>query len=304
MRRSQILSCLVLLGITLPFSCSGEEKREVLLLWPEGAPGATGTNSKDKPTLTLFPAPADKATGAAVIVCPGGGYGGHAMGYEGYDVAEWFNTLGISAYVLQYRVAPYRHPIPLGDLQRAIRLVRSHASDWKVDPKRVGILGFSAGGHLCSTAATHFDAGKPDAADPIDRESSRPDLAILCYPVISFTQEFMHKGSRNNLLGENPDPELVKSLSNELMVTAETPPTFLFHTDADSGVPPENSAAFYLALKKAKVPAELHIFQNGPHGVGLGNNKGEPNNPHPELAIWPKLCEEWLRLRGFTGKSG
>lgn len=301
MIRSRLLmSLFAFVPLSLSLVADDAIKEQVIPLWPNGAPGAMGNEEKDQPTLTLFPAPEEKRSGGAVIVCPGGGYGGHAMSYEGYDVARWFNSLGISAYVLRYRVAPYRHPIPLGDLQRAIRLVRSHAEDWKIDSHKIGILGFSAGGHLCSTAATHFDAGKPDAADPIDRLSSRPDLAILCYPVISFTQEFMHKGSRKNLLGEDPDPELVKSLSNELQVTSETPPIFMFHTDADSGVPPENSVSFYLALRKAKVPAELHVFKNGPHGVGLGNNKGQPDNPHPELAIWPKLCEGWLKNYGFT----
>lgn len=269
-------------------------------LWETAPPASKGDTDRDRPTLTPFPANSETGTNAAVIVCPGGGYGGHAMTYEGYDVARWFNTLGISAFVLKYRVAPYRHPVPLGDLQRAIRLVRSRATDWRIDPGKIGILGFSAGGHLCSTAATHFDAGTQNTDDPIDRFSSRPDLAILCYPVISFTQEFTHVGSRKNLLGENPDPELVKSLSGELQVKPDSPPTFLFHTDSDTGVPPENSTAYYLALRKAKIPAELHIFKNGPHGVGLGNHKGQPGNPHPELAVWPKLCEEWLKNYGFV----
>jgi len=293
--------------IAIPFLLLGNlsqaaENQPLIPLWLDGAPGAMGNTDKDQPQLTHFPAPKETATGAAVIVCPGGGYGGHAMTYEGYDVARWFNSLGVSAFVLKYRVAPYRHPIPLGDLQRAIRVVRFHAGTWNIDPEKLGILGFSAGGHLCSTAATHFDSGKSDAEDPIERLGCRPNLAILCYPVISFTEEFTHKGSLKNLLGETPAPELVKSLSNELQVTPETPPTFLFHTDADSGVPPENSTAFYLALRKANVPAELHIFQNGPHGVGLGNNKGQPNNPHPELAIWPSLCANWLKHYGFVNQ--
>ncbi|MCA9093279.1 MAG: alpha/beta hydrolase [Planctomycetaceae bacterium] len=300
-RVARLLSAVIVVCMSLAACADDGVKEEVIPLWPNGAPGAKGNHSIDRPTLTLFPAAEGKRTGGAVIVCPGGGYGGHAMTYEGYDVARWFNSLGVSAYVLQYRVSPYRHPIPLGDLQRAIRLVRSHAEDWKIDPKKVGILGFSAGGHLCSTASTHFDSGNPKAEDPIDRQSCRPDLAILCYPVISFTEEFTHKGSRSNLLGANPDPELVKFLSSELQVTSETPPTFLFHTDGDTGVPPENSTAYYLALRKAKVTAELHIFKNGPHGVGLGNNKGMPNNPFPELAIWPKLCESWLKNYGFVG---
>lgn len=264
------------------------------LLWPAGAPGAKGDADNDKPTLTVFLPPADKSTGAAVVICPGGGYGGLAIGYEGLDIARWLNEHGVAGFVLKYRHkgSGYQHPAPLDDAQRAIRTVRARAKEWRVDPARIGILGFSAGGHLASSAGTHFDQGKTESPDAIENVSCRPDFLILCYPVISFTQPFAHQGSRKNLLGENPDPRLVESLSSELQVTPETPPTFLWHTDADTGVPPENSAAFYLALKKAKVPAELHVYEKGRHGLGLAQKE-------PGAAAWPAACVEWMRGRGL-----
>lgn len=268
------------------------------LLWPAGAPGAKGDSDNDKPTLTIMLPPADKANGAAVVVCPGGGYGGLAFGYEGVDVGSWLNEHGIAAFVLKYRHkgTGYQHPAPLDDAQRAIRTVRARAAEFRVDPQRIGILGFSAGGHLASTAGTHFDSGKADASDPIDRASSRPDFLILCYPVISFTTPYAHQGSKRNLLGENPDARLVESFSNELQVTPQTPPTFLWHTDADSGVPPENSVLFYLALRKAKVPAELHVFEQGRHGLGLAQKQ-------TGAALWPRACIDWMRARGLLGDS-
>ena len=197
--------------------------------------------------------------------------------------------------MLKYRLSPYRHPVPMLDVQRAIRLVRSKAAEWKIDPAKIGVMGFSAGGHLASTAATHFDAGQTEAKDSIDQISCRPDFAILCYPVISFTTEYVHAGSRKNLLGENPDPELVKSLSNELQVTDQTPPTFLFHTNEDRGVPPENSVLFYQALRKAKVPVEMHLYEKGSHGVGLASND-------PVLSAWPSQLHGWLQTRGLLTK--
>ena len=228
-----------------------------------------------------------------MIVFPGGGYGMLASNHEGRQVANWFNALGVTAFVLKYRLGPrYHHPIELGDAQRAIRIVRSRAADFEVSPDRIGILGFSAGGHLASTAGTHFDSGNASAADPIDRVSSRPDFLILAYPVISFVAPYAHTGSQNNLLGENADPKLRAELSNELHVTAQTPPTFLFSTDADTAVPSENSVAFYLALRKAGVPAEMHIFEKGPHGVGLDLDD-------PALGEWPTLLANWMRSRGL-----
>jgi len=272
-------------------------QHQTLLLWPGGAPGAVGTDDADQPSLTLYSLPAGPSARTAAVVCPGGGYGALAMDHEGRQVAEWLNSLGIAAYILKYRLAPrYHHPAMMLDVQRALRYVRANAEPWGIAPNRIGVWGFSAGGHLASTAATHFDAGSPSAADPIDRVSSRPDFAILAYPVITCTEPFMHEGSCKNLLGDHPDPKLAAYLSNEKQVTAQTPPTFLFHTNDDGGVPAENSVAFYMALRKAGVPAELHIYQHGPHGVGLA-----PKDP--VLSSWPQRLADWLRVRGYLAAS-
>ncbi|MES2788557.1 MAG: alpha/beta hydrolase [Planctomycetota bacterium] len=265
----------------------------VELLWPKGAPNAAGTNPEDIPSLTIFRPAEGTANGAVVVICPGGGYGHLAEGHEGRDVAAWLNTLGVTGCVLKYRLAPrYRHPAPIQDAQRAIRLVRSHAAEWKIDPQRVGILGFSAGGHLASTAGTHYDLGDSEATDPIDKLSCRPDLLVLCYPVISLSSPYTHVGSRNNLLGANADPKLLEGLSNEKYVTRDTPPTFLFHTSSDTAVPPENSLMFYMALHAKGVPAELHIYEQGRHGIGLA-----PKDP--VLSSWPLRCSQWMEARGF-----
>lgn len=271
--------------------------KQVIVLWPEGAPGAQGTADKDKPTITVhLPAPSI-ANGCAVVICPGGGYQHLAMSYEGHDVAEWFNTFGVAGFVLKYRLAPdYHHPSPLLDVQRAIRLVREKAGDWHIDPHRVGVMGFSAGGHLASTAATHFDAGKADSSDPIDHQSCRPDFSILAYPVITMTEKFGHGGSKRNLLGDHPEKSLAESLSNETQVTAQTPPTFLFHTAEDSAVPVENSVEFFLALRKAGVPAEMHVYEKGRHGLGLGTK--DPKIAFA-LGTWPGRLHDWMQLRGL-----
>ena len=262
-------------------------------LWPNGAPAALGTEDRDRPEITIYQPNGNHADATAVIVCPGGGYGALAMNHEGRQIANWLNSYGIVAVVLKYRLGPrYHHPVEMGDAQRAVRMVRAQAADLGVAPGRIGAWGFSAGGHLVSTIGTHFDAGKPDAADAVERASSRPDFMILAYPVISFTTPYTHQGSLKNLLGEKPDGALVQSLSNELQVTAQTPPTFLFHTNADTGVPAENSVLFYLALRKAGVPAEMHIYEKGPHGVGLGN-------PDPALSAWPQALANWFRTRGL-----
>ncbi len=264
------------------------------LLWPDGAPGAKGDAPADKPTLTICLPEPEKANGAAVVVCPGGSYSGLATDHEGKQIAAWFNSFGTAAFILEYRHSGrgYGHPAPLDDAQRAIRTVRARAAEFKVNPKHIGIMGFSAGGHLASSAGTHFDAGDANAADPIQRVSCRPDFMILCYAVIAFDEPYTHRGSQNNLLGENADPALMKKMSSEKQVTAETPPTFLFHTDADTGVPAENSVYFYLALRRAGVPAEMHIYRQGPHGVGLNRQPGA-------TATWPERCEDWMREMGF-----
>lgn len=264
---------------------------QVELLWPAGAPGALGDEDRDRPSLSIYLPAAEKARGLGVVVCPGGGYGALAVDHEGEQIARWLNSFGAAAFVLKYRLGPrYRHPAPLQDAQRALRLARSRAREYGAGANRIGIWGFSAGGHLASTAGTHFDAGKPDAADPIERLSSRPDFLILGYPVISFTTPYTHRGSLRNLLGENPGPNLVESLSNELQVTPQTPPAFLFHTNADTGVPPENSVLFYLALRKAGVPAEMHIYEEGRHGVGLASTD-------LVLSSWPRRLADWLMRR-------
>jgi acetyl esterase/lipase len=279
-------------------SIAMSQSTNTILLWPEGAPGALGKTDKDIPTLTPFLPDADKATGAAMVVCPGGGYGGLAD-HEGKDYALWLKDRGITAFVLKYRLgsAGYRHPIMLGDASRALRLVRASAKEWNLDPKRIGIMGSSAGGHLASTLLTHFDAGKPDSADSIEQQSSRPDLGILCYPVITMGDE-THAGSRNNLLGKDPSPELIKLLSNELHVTKETPPCFIFHSAEDKAVPVENSLQFAAALRRAGVPFDLHIYQKGAHGSGLGfvpYDKYVTEKLHP----WTRDCEFWLKQQGF-----
>ena len=262
-------------------------------LWSNGAPGALGNEDSDQPSLTIFLPVKNQANGTGVIVCPGGSYTALASNHEGRQVANWLNSLGIAAFVLKYRLGPrYHHPIELGDAQRAIRLVRSQATEYGIAPDRLGVMGFSAGGHLAATMGTHFDNGNATDPDPIQRAGSRPDFLVLGYPVISFTTPYTHQGSLHNLLGDNPDPKLMQNLSNELQVTAQTPPTFLFHTTEDKTVPVENSVLFYLALRKAGVAAEMHIFERGPHGVGLALRD-------PALAMWPQLLANWFRMRGL-----
>jgi acetyl esterase/lipase len=268
----------------------------VFPLWPNGAPGALGTAEKDIPTLTPFwPDPA-KATGAAIVICPGGGYSGLAA-HEGPDYARFLNEQGIAGFVLKYRLSPagYHHPAMLQDAARAVRTVRARAAEWNLDPKRIGIMGSSAGGHLASTLLTHFDAGNPDSPDVIERQSSRPDAGILCYAVITLGQ-FTHQGSKVNLLGRDPSPELVRNLSNELQVTKETPPCFIWHTWEDNAVPVENSLQFAEALRKAGVTFDLHIYQKGGHGLGLGTTKWDPARRHP----WTADLVVWLKAAGFA----
>jgi acetyl esterase/lipase len=268
--------------------------RARIVLWPGGAPGAVGTEATDVPGLTPYVPETPASTGTTVIVCPGGSYRNLAMDYEGAQIAAFLNKLGVTAFVLEYRLGPrYHHPSMLQDAQRAIRFVRAHAQEYGVRADRLGIMGFSAGGHLASTTGTHFDSGQPNAADPLDRQSSRPDFLILCYPVVTFVEAWTNKGSRDHLLGSEQHPDRLALLSNEKQVTKETPPTFLVHTDADTGVPAENSVMFYLALRRAGVPAELHIYEQGPHGVGLAPMV-------PGTWSWPDRLAEWLKVRGLV----
>ena len=279
----------------------------VIRLWPTGAPGARPLLQPEEvknghvyhvqqPTLSVFLPDSGKTSGTGVIVCPGGGYRVLAFEKEGTNVARWLNSIGVAAFVLKYRLADYGFPAPMQDACRAVRLVRSQAKRWKIAPDRIGILGFSAGGHLASTIGTHFDSLPEAADDSLDGVSCRPDFMILIYPVISLTDSLGHAGSRRSLLGEQPDSSLVLRFCNERHVSPSTPPTFLVHGSDDHTVPVLGSVAFYAALKRAGVPAELHVFAHGPHGFGLGLGFGE-------VAIWPLLCEHWLRQEGFLPES-
>jgi acetyl esterase/lipase len=274
-------------------------------LWPGKAPLTAGDSAADKPELTAY-RPA-KPNGTAVVVCPGGGYGFLASDHEGKQVAAWLNEHGVTAFVLKYRIVTKDRPgplveAPLLDAQRAIRTVRAKAKDYGIDPHRVGIWGFSAGGHLASTAATHFDNGLPKDGDEIDKQSSRPDFAILAYPVITMEDGVTHGGSKRNLLGDKPDAKLVELYSNEKQVTKDTPPVFLFQTSADTAVVPENAVRFYLACKKAKVPVEMHIYEKGRHGVGLGRDP-KWTGGEKSVATWPDRLADWMKARGLLGAA-
>ena len=266
-------------------------------LWPGAAPGAVGDEPADVPALTYYLPARQQATGTVVVICPGGGYRALATDHEGHQVARYLTARGVAAVILTYRLGPrYRHPAPLQDVLRAIRLVRSRAGELGVRPDRVGVMGFSAGGHLASSAATLFDHPDGRVADGLEAVSSRPDFAVLGYPVIVFGGEPTHWGSQSHLLGDDAPPELVERLSTDRQVSADTPPTFLFHTTEDTAVPPQNSIAFYLALKAAGVPAELHVYEKGRHGVGLA--------PHDRaLSTWPERLIGWMRGRGLLDRQ-
>jgi len=266
-----------------------------LPLWPAGAPGALGNSTNDIPTVTPYLPDATHSTGAALVICPGGGYGLLAP-HEGNDYALWLCQHGVTCFVLKYRLGSsgYHHPAMLNDAARAVRWVRAHAADYKIDPKRIGIMGSSAGGHLAATLLTHFDSGNSGAADPVEQQSSRPDLGILCYAVITMGPH-THQGSRDNLLGKNPSPELVLLLSNELQVRADTPPCFLWTTYEDTVVPMENTLLFAAALRQNHVPFALHIYEKGGHGMGL-KDKAPFAHPHP----WANDCLFWLKQRGLA----
>jgi acetyl esterase/lipase len=296
------------MSVALPASIAGEPV--VISLWDGIAPGSeefTGNEQVEqrdeggpanawvtgvsKPTLTVVAPPEEERNGTAVVICPGGGYGGLAFDKEGLEIAQWLADMGVASFVLKYRHGggAHQHPVPLSDVQRAMRLVRSQADSWKIVPERVGVMGFSAGGHLASSAGTHFDAGDKDASDAIDQQSCRPDFLVLIYPVISMDAAITHAGSRANLLGEKPDEKLVASMSNDTQVTDQTPPTFIAHASDDGAVPVENALRFYRALVEHKVPAELHVFEKGGHGFGM-RQKGP-------VEEWPSLLANWLKSR-------
>jgi len=268
----------------------------VLPLWTGPAPHSRGETPNDIPTLTVFLPAKSSGPTSALIVCPGGAYEHLAGDYEGAHNARWFQERGVASFVLKYRLPSkgYRHPVPLLDVQRAVRLVRSHAKEWNVNPDKLGIMGFSAGGHLCSTLITHFDSGNPQAADPVDRSGCRPDFAVLVYPVITLDDRFTHKDSKAYLLGPDPDASLIASLSSETQVTAQTPPTVLIHSLDDLSVPIDNSRLMFAALQKAGVPSALHEYPTGSHGFGY--TPGVPNR----VVGWLDKAHAWLQSQGWV----
>lgn len=275
----------------------GNSSRKKINLWADETPGALGEAAHDIPTLTLYTLPPEKRdkNKTAIVIFPGGGYGGLAS-HEGKDYALWFNKIGIQAFVVKYRLGSkgYRHPIMLNDASRAIRIVRSRSKEWGIDSDRIGVIGSSAGGHLASTVLTHFADGDIDSDDPIERVSSRPDFGVLCYPVITMGA-WTHKGSKRNLLGTNPSNELVLELSNEKQVTQDTPPCFIWHTAEDKAVHVNNALLFASALANADVPFDIHVYQNGRHGIGL-QDKPPFDNPHP----WANDLKFWLEENNWV----
>ncbi len=285
-----LTACLVFVG-----PAPGQQTNQIPL-WPAGAPFAQGAGPDDTPAVLLY-LPSSQQPTPAILICPSDNYASPFLDSDGLPVAEWLNDLGIAAFVLKYRLAPaYHYPVPLLDAQRALRYIRSNASLYNIAKDKIGIMGFSAGGHLAAMVATHLEAGKTTPGDEIDRMSARPDFLVLIYPVITCSQPFLNVLSCENLLGPHPDPGLADLVSNEKHVTSKTPPTFLFHTYDDASVSVENSVAFFSALRKAGVPAELHIYEHGPHGVGLALDD-------PVLSTWPKLLENWFRVRGLLPKN-
>ncbi len=287
----------------LPLGALRAAEPEVIPLWPEGVPGliadatpekvdATHASNIHHPTLTVFRAPADKANGTAVIICPGGSYTSLSIANEGSLVAERLNSIGVTAFVLRYRLKEYGHPAPLRDVLRAIRLVRSQAADYGLKANRIGVLGASAGGHLAASAGTLYDAPEGKTGAELDKVSARPDFVALLYPVITMKEPYVHAGSRKNLLGATPTAEELAHMSLEDQVTKDDPPFFIVHTEEDKTVPVENSLIFYESLRKAGVPAELHIFPHGSHGFGMKKDIGA-------VATWPDLYENWLRANGW-----
>ncbi len=292
---------MVLLFLCVPFAATAEQPLQYTAvdLLPDTSDKAT--DSGDRPQLLISPSPATDLS-AGIVILPGGGYNGLAMDHEGHQIAQWMHSLGIRSAICTYRLKGkgnagqgYRHPIPMQDAQAAIRYLRANASELKLDPARIGIIGFSAGGHLASTVSTHFADAKPGESAPLEKVSSRPDFSILCYPVIAFNQAYTHRGSQRNLIGEDAGQELIESLSNEKQVTPQTPPTFLFHTTEDTAVPPQNSLVYALACAQNGVAVELHLFPQGRHGIGLGKDI-------PGAAQWPDLCAAWLKRLGMAAQ--
>ncbi|MCO8120746.1 alpha/beta hydrolase [Stieleria sp. TO1_6] len=297
-----VLGCLCVGSANAQQQKAEQPEAQVQPLWPGLPPGSTHRDEGDVPELVITTIESEQPT-AAVVILPGGGYGGHAMDHEGHQFAAWFKSHGIASAICNYRLRGkgndgkgYGHPAPMQDAQRAIQTLRAQAEPLNIDPNRVGVIGFSAGGHLCSTVSTHFAEGDSESEDPIGRVSSRPDFSILCYGVLVFGKPYTHQGSQRNLIGTDPTKELLESLSNERQVSADTPPTFLFHTGADTAVPPQNSVDYYLACHAKGVPAELHIFPEGRHGLGLASQQ-------PGASQWPSLCEDWLRRLGMITQA-
>jgi len=290
----------LVLAVALAFSTlNPAHAADPIRLWEGDAPGALGNAEHDIPTITPFLPPAGTACGTAIVICPGGGYGGLAQ-HEGPAYAEYLTGKGIACFVLKYRLGSkdYRHPVMMGDVQRAIRFVRANAAKWGVDPSRIGVMGSSAGGHLATTAVTHFDAGSVDAADPIDRVTCRPDFGVICYGVISLEDGVTHAGSKKNLLGPEPDPTLVELLSNDKQVTKQTPPCFVWTTGEDKTVLPENSFRFVQALRKNGIVFDFHVYEKGPHGIGL--SQGKNGVPADDVHPWGKDLVFWLQQHGWV----
>jgi acetyl esterase/lipase len=303
MRFTTTLLCLAAIAAAAAAPSAQSGQAPAVPLWPEGVPGAIADGGPEveadgrvsnvhEPSLLPFPAPARKGGGTAVIICPGGGYNRLAIEKEGVMTARWLNTLGVSAFILKYRLKEYGHPAPLRDVLRAVRLLRSGAARWGIAPDRIGVLGFSAGGHLAASAGTLFDDPDGRTGADLDRVIARPDFLVLVYPVIRLIGPDAHTGSGKSLLGANATRERLEHYSLDSRVTKDTPPAFLVHGGTDTSVPPENSALFYLALRRAGVPAELHLYREGAHGIGLGPN-------HGPISDWPARCAEWLAARGL-----
>lgn len=292
-----IFSFIAILAVTSHQLCIAQTTK--IYLWPEGqVPMSQGSAEEDKPSITAYFPSIETATGASVLICPGGGYVALAVDHEGDSVAKYFNKLGIAAFVLRYRLGTwdhkkYQHPVPMMDASRAMRYIRSRSKEWNLNGEKIGIMGFSAGGHLASSVATHFDAGNPKAKDIVEKYSSRPSFMVLVYPVISFSSKYSFRFSRGVLLGDNASQQLIDSMSTELQVTTLTPPTFLMHAN-DDGVLAENSVLFYMALREKNVPAELHIYERGGHGFGLGDPKKDAI-----IATWPDRLKDWLKNQGL-----